>query len=744
MKSLALSDRVLALPNSDDQFILDTDASDVSVGAELSQLQDNVERPIAYASKVLTDPQRKYCTTRKELLAVIIFTRQFRHYLLGRPVIIRTDHNSLVWLMRFKNPQGQIARWLEELAQFDLKIVHRKGEKHINADALSRIPDPLEFCKCYDAGKDLDRLPCGGCKFCTRAQEQWGSFDTDVDDVVPLTIRAVSIPNDQLDDELSMYSTQELIDHQHNDPDLKDVIDWLANDEEPSQEELAIASRAVKHLWQCRTQLHLQNGVLYYHWIGDPKDGYRLVVPHSLKDEVLKLCHDHKLASHPGIHKTYERVSKSFFWHAMRRDIDLYVRTCKQCSQNKKPSVRPKAAMQNYRVGAPMERVHIDLLGPFNESEEGNKYIVVIVDQFTKWMECYAVPDQSAETVCQVLVKNCLSKLGPPRTIHSDQGRNFESEIFQQVCRAFEIAKTRTTPYRPSSNGQVERMNRIILQSIRCYLGGHIRKWDKHLHLLGMAVRSTINRSTCFTPNFLMLGREVALPKDLFGAISNNDDESLPGYVKELLQRMRDAHEAARANLKSSMKREKMYYDHKLRQKFFEVGDLVYKLDTTTKVGQSSKLKPIYIGPYLVTKVISPVLYQISDRKGDNVIHHDRLRKCIDRVIPMWIRRKRSELLQSLDDDFLSPENNTDADETLPYQDPDFQADGADDIQDTDGSNASGVDQNIDDTPRSRNNDMDLEDVFFLGDLFEETAPMRTSRGRRVRRPRYLDDYDND
>ena len=136
---------VLALPNATDPFILDTDASNKSVGAELIQIQEGEERAVAYGSLTLTPEQHKYCTTRKELLTIIRFSRQLRHYLLGRHFTVRTDHNSLTWLMNFKEPQGQLARWLEELSQFNMEIQHRPGKKHTNADALSRIPGGTMF-----------------------------------------------------------------------------------------------------------------------------------------------------------------------------------------------------------------------------------------------------------------------------------------------------------------------------------------------------------------------------------------------------------------------------------------------------------------------------------------------------------------------------------------------------------------------------------------------------------------------
>ena len=188
LKTAVLSAEALAMSQKEGVFILDTDASDVAVGGQLSQVQGDKVRPIAFASKRLTPSQRKYCTTRKELLALITFTRQFRHYLLGRSFLIRTDHSSLAWLMRFKDIEGQLARWLEELAQFDMQIVHRKGKEHANADALSRLPDDIPRCDCYRAGSEVASLPCGGCKYCSRAHQQWARFEDDVDDVVPLAV----------------------------------------------------------------------------------------------------------------------------------------------------------------------------------------------------------------------------------------------------------------------------------------------------------------------------------------------------------------------------------------------------------------------------------------------------------------------------------------------------------------------------------------------------------------------------
>ena len=187
LKEKLLEAPVLTLPNNRDYFILDTDASQNAIGAELIQVQKGKERTIAYGSFVLTPEQKRYCTTRKELLAVVRFTRQFRHYLLGRQFTVRTDHSSLTWLLNFKEPQAQLARWMEELSQYDMVIKHRPGRHHTNADGLSRIPDRTAECPNFRPEIELRQLPCGGCAYCTRAHKNWTKFIQDVDEAVSLT-----------------------------------------------------------------------------------------------------------------------------------------------------------------------------------------------------------------------------------------------------------------------------------------------------------------------------------------------------------------------------------------------------------------------------------------------------------------------------------------------------------------------------------------------------------------------------
>ena len=142
LKTQLTSAPILALPDWSKPFVLDTDASNSGIGAVLSQLgEDRSEIVMAYASRVrsrvLSKQERNYCVTRKELLAVVTFLQHFKQYLIGSPFTIRTDHSALTWLQNFKQPEEQLAHWLEKLQEFQFIIIHCPGKAHGNTDALS-------------------------------------------------------------------------------------------------------------------------------------------------------------------------------------------------------------------------------------------------------------------------------------------------------------------------------------------------------------------------------------------------------------------------------------------------------------------------------------------------------------------------------------------------------------------------------------------------------------------------------
>ena len=191
--------------------------------------------------------------------------------------------------------------------------------------------------------------------------------------------------------------------------------------------------------------------------------------------------------------------------------------------------------MSQYNVGAPSERVAMDILGPLPESESGNKYLLLVADYFTKWPEAYALPNQEATTVAEVFVREYVCRFGVPLELHSDQGRNFESKVFREMCTLLGIKKTRTTPLHPQSDGMIERMNRTLEAQLSKFVDDHHRDWDYYIPYLMMALRSATHESTKCTPAMMQFGRELCLPIDL---LLGRPEEPIPmlSYTEKVQQ----------------------------------------------------------------------------------------------------------------------------------------------------------------------------------------------------------------
>ncbi|CAG2201940.1 unnamed protein product [Mytilus edulis] len=576
--------------------------------------------------------------------------------------------------------------------------------------ALSRIPDETENCFNYKAGIDINSLPCGGCKFCRRAQEQWKTFEEDIDYVTPLAVRRVNAIPD-LPVWIGQIPREEIQQCQLQDPDTSLLLTWLQENYSPSRNELQLCSPAVKHFWQCQPQLRIQDGILYYWWEDPILPKLLLVAPKALHREFLENCHSRKFSGHLGQDKTLARLKKQVVWHHMREDCLLFIKTCKICSMNKKPNIRPKAELGQYLSGVPMGRVHMDLLGPLPVTKQKNKYVLMIVDQFTKWLECFPIPGQTAEIVAKAAVDGFISRFGCPLEVHTDQGKNVDGNLMWNLCELLEISKTRTTAYHPASNGQVERYNRTVLQIIRCFLNKKQCEWDVHLQQLVGAIRATENRQTGFTPNVMMLGREVFHPIDLMLGTSRDTAKDPPEYIKQLKETLYEVHELARVNLQRAQKRQKKDYDLKTNQQKYDIGDIVLKINSATKVGQTPKFKQPWKGPYIVTEVKSPVLYKIQDKKTESVVHHDRLKMCYFTELPIWLKRLRNNILH-------------DTDSNVPIENEDSE--DLDDIYDI-----SGLFTNPDPVSDSLTSEPDINLTHNLQDITLESDTLTPDQGHR-------------
>ncbi|KAL5503537.1 hypothetical protein EMCRGX_G010502 [Ephydatia muelleri] len=260
--------------------------------------------------------------------------------------------------------------------------------------------------------------------------------------------------------------------------------------------------------------------------------------------------------------------------------------------RSEKSPPRNKAPLEVSHAIRPLERIAMDILGPLPETPRGNRCILVVGDYFTKWTEAYPLPDMEALSIAKVLVNEFICRFGVPDSIHTDQGKNFEAKVIQEICHLLGVTKTRTTPYHPQSDGLVERFNRTLLEMLSTTVADE-HDWDLSLPTLLLAYRTSVQETTGITPFQLMFGRNPRLPEDILYSLPVASHDSVTQYTRVLKGRLERSYQAYQ------------------------------------ELGKSRKLHKPWQGPYRVVKAISPSVYRIVDcarPRCKHVVHFNRLK----------------------------------------------------------------------------------------------------------------------
>jgi transposase InsO family protein len=203
------------------------------------------------------------------------------------------------------------------------------------------------------------------------------------------------------------------------------------------------------------------------------------VVPSDDRRELLQRAHER--SGHLGVAKTYRRLRERYYWPGMLASIVQHVASCDRC-QRTRPAPPPRTELESMHVRDVWQLMAIDYVGPLPETADGNKYVLVVVDYASRWGEAFALKDQTAATTARCLVDNIFLRYGPPEEILSDQGANFLSELVTDVASFCGVARCKTTPYHPSSNGLVERLNKSLVDTLRKLVEKPDRTdWDQKL-----------------------------------------------------------------------------------------------------------------------------------------------------------------------------------------------------------------------------------------------------------------------
>jgi len=586
LKLRLTSSPILSFPTEIGQFILDTDASNHGMGAVLSQVQDGKEKVIAYLNKVFDKSERNYCVTRRELLAIIVSLKSFHHYLYGRKFLIRTDHISLRWLMSFKNLEGQLARWLEQIQQYDFEIMHRKGILHGNANGLSRRPCEKVNCQyCFKAE--------------TKEEKEIGRI---VFDSFQINWR-----EEQLKDLM-----------------LNKFLRGKEVNCRPNLQEVVSEDSSARIYWTLWDSLLIKEGVLYKNWEATnfKKSVLQIIVPKQRIKQILEIAHDSSSGGHFGINKTLDKIRRRFYWALCKQDVENWCRTCDICIAKKGPSGKGKSEMQIYDTGSPFERLQMDILGPFPTSTSGNKYLLVIMDCFTRWVEAFPLKNFRAKLVAEVFVNQFISRYGVPSELHTDQGKNFDSKLFAELSILLGIKKTRTTPLHPQSNGIVERQHQTIINYLAKFILENQLDWDRWIGMCLLALRSARHKAIRITPAEMCFGRDLTLPLDLLRGNPPQEFVFTRGnYVFQLKEKLNSIHEEVRQHLNMRSLKIKTLYDQNARRILFNPGQKVWLYNPRKFIGRSPKLQSNWEGPFEVVKRLNDVVYCIrQSQKHKNKI----------------------------------------------------------------------------------------------------------------------------
>ena len=347
-----------------------------------------------------------------------------------------------------------------------------------------------------------------------------------------------------------------------------------------------------------------------------------IVVPASLRYSVLRWAHS---AMHHGKDKMIRRLTSRFWWPYFRNDVISFCQTCHQCQCVKKgrDGARKSGKLHTFDAKAPFELVSIDIVGPLPMTDSGNRYIVTMIDKFTRFCLLIPVKDIKAFTVIRAY-ERWVTLFGPPRRLLSDNGSQFISEIFRHYTNATGTTQTFTSPYYPECNGQIERLHRWMKERL-CLISVDVGvnfvdedNWDDYIPMIQHSYNATPNSMTTYSPNKILFGVDMEITLDKV----NN---------KPLSPRTPDEYVEAMNNNRSIINNEVNKYQQKYRKSRtatynkrrsdsieYEVGDVVLVDVSKRLVGNNKSLNPQYVGPFEIIQNVGESGQQFVCREIGN------------------------------------------------------------------------------------------------------------------------------
>eukprot|EP01129_Flabellula_baltica_P005312 TRINITY_DN1914_c0_g1_i1.p1 TRINITY_DN1914_c0_g1~~TRINITY_DN1914_c0_g1_i1.p1 ORF type:complete len:1797 (-),score=243.90 TRINITY_DN1914_c0_g1_i1:39-5429(-) len=596
LKAAMANEPILALPDLDERFFVETDWSKYGVGGILYQYENDMKRPIEYFSKKMKNAELNYSAYAGECYAILLALRKWRSYLLGKEFTLRTDHKTLQWMLFMSLDGSKYNRWIVELSSFDFIIEHIDGKMNIFSDAFSR------------SFAENDKID-DGFKAITFEEfvDRHNLSDYKKKKINNITLGAIGVVDkvmNRLDSQMSMFELEEIRKEQNLDDFANKMISSL-------ESELTNNERT--------SGLIKSDGILYSLWT--PKNGrgkvfVRPYLPATHRTKAFKLFHENAwMGGHLAADRTYDKMRRRVWWPNMYKDVTLWCKACYTCQifNSTKLNSGPMTAIDAIEK---MDLIACDIAGPLNETERGNRYIVVFSDYVSKFAWAYPVKNITAEIIAELFIHNIVLIFGAPKKFLSDQGAQFASDVVNAIFVLLDVTHVRTTAYRPQADGQVERFNRTLKSMLKKYaLEGN--DWDGYIDYVVCAYNTGLHSATQETPYFLMFGSEYNTPLDM---IFKKSLTSLPDVIKvekrnrkNMAKRLKKGLSAAKDAKLKYQETMKNWYDARFKDTDFKIGDKVLMLIETPVA-----LGPKFKGPYEIIKLKGNVAY-LKNNDGVNL-----------------------------------------------------------------------------------------------------------------------------
>lgn len=572
LKTKLMEAPILGFPDFKSTFYLEVDASLKGFGALLYQKKDRKKIVIAYASRRLRKHERNgknYSSMKIEFLAFHwAVTQKFREYLYGSHFIVYTDSHPLSRIMKAKHTAADASK-VAELADFNYDIHHLSGESNRAADALSRNPVDSDSDTSIEDNTIITKH---------NQIQAWISEIQETTDIPAELIVAINNHDHQITVQevdakvVPELSTTDLQRFQEDDQHIATVKKYLVSGKRPTKQQRAKEAKPVLKLMTKWNQLVIENNLLFRKFTINGEERKVLVLPQALRSTVLKQLHD--FSGHQGIERTLELVLRRCYWTSMTADTTKYCQECTRCRISKEPCPRFKSTMAHVIATRPLQIVAMDFT-QLEKSTSGVENVLVLTDVFTKYTVAVPTRDQTAKTVARVIIKDWICTLGVPERLHSDQGRSFENAVIQELCRNYNIKKSKTSPYHAAGNGQCERFNRSMHNLLRVLSEEQKKKWPNHLRESIFIYNCTPHSSTGFSPYYLFFGREPRLPIDNLLQKYEDPSRTADEFVQLHHYRMSEAHTRANEKILLKAKGRKQRHDKKAKDPYLPLGTTV-------------------------------------------------------------------------------------------------------------------------------------------------------------------------